>query len=137
VSLAGWIVLGIIALAIVAVIALELRDRRQRKAAESAWKERADAEAVRAGGAEKVADAVTKMAGEQQAATQKEDRDAATERMARPDGGARRRVQGGWKRTDDADRTDVPAGDAPAVPDAAAGGAGSGATGNPKLRGRR
>jgi type II secretory pathway pseudopilin PulG len=137
VSLAGWIVLGIIALAIVAVIALELRDRRQKKAAESAWQERAGAEAVRADGAEKVADAVSDIALEQQAAIQKEQRDAATERLAHPRPGARQRVQGRWKRTDDADRTDVPAGDAGAVSDPAPSGAGSSATGNPKLRGRR
>ncbi len=132
---AGWAVIALILAALVAVVLLYLRDRR--KAAESAWKERAKAEAVRADGAEKVADAVSDMAGEQQAAVQKEIRDAATERMARPDGGARRRVQDGWERAHDADRTDVPAGNAPALPDPAAGGAGAGSAGNPKLRGRR
>jgi hypothetical protein len=135
VSAAGFAVLAVILAALVAVVVLWLRDRSG--AVEGAWKERAGAEAMRANGAEKVADDVADMAGEQQAAVQKEIRDAATERMARPDGGARRRVQGGWKRADDADRTDVPAGDAAAVPDATSSGAGSGAAGNPKLRGRR
>jgi hypothetical protein len=136
-SPAGWIVVGLILLAVVAVVALELRDRRKAKSAESAWEERAGAEGVRADGAEKVADAVADIAADQQAAIQKEIYDASTERLARPDGGARRRVQARWKRADGADRADVPASDATALPETAASGSGPGSAGNSKLRGRR
>jgi hypothetical protein len=136
VSAGGWIVIGLIALAIVAVIALELRDRRQKKAADSAWKERAGANDGRADAAEAVAEDVRAIALERQRALEKRIRDEATERLAHPDRDARRRVQERWQRADGAAGAHVEAPEGDAVPAPPSGGSGSGAAGNPKLRGR-
>jgi hypothetical protein len=130
-SPAGWIVVGLILLAVVAVVALELRDRRRAKAAESAWEERAGANDGRADAAEAVADKVAGDALERQRKLEKRIKDEDERRLADPDPRARRRVQAGWKRADDSSGADVPADSGDPLPDPAAGGSGAGTAGNP------
>src|SRR5688572_20940603 len=134
-SLAGWIVVGLILASLATVAVLYLRDRRG--AAESAWKERAGANDGRADAAEAVAEAVRATALERQRELEKRIRDEATERLAHPDRDARRRVQERWQRTDAAGRADAQAAEGDALPDTTSGGPGAGSAGNPKLRGRR
>jgi hypothetical protein len=135
VTAAGFLVLAVILAALVVVAYLWWRDRRG--AVSDAWKERAGANDGRADAAEKVAKDVAAAALERQRALEKRIRDEATERLAHPDRDARRRVQGRWQRTDDPGRADDQAAEGDALPDATAGGPGTGSAGNPKLRGRR